>query len=210
MTLTRKEIDARHKEKCKKEGRCPACGKKKDREGYYCYSCKEKNNERKRKDKEYCRQNHICTTCQKERVYGNEKTCFNCREKAYAIRSAYTDEQREKYKQISMACARKTREKLLREGKCPVCKERKLEEGRKKCRLCLNKDAERKRMKRIEQQDVRGYRRQNSLCYFCGGNIEDKSKNVCNACSIQREFDSAKANKNKYWKAQNNLIFKNN
>lgn len=210
MALTRKEIDARYAEKCKKEGRCPACGKKKDAEGYYCYSCKAKDNERKRKDREYCRQNHICTACQKERVYGNEKTCFNCREKACEIRNLYSDEQREKYKRISMASARKTRERLLREGRCPVCKERKLEEGRRKCRLCLNKDAERQRLKRIEQQDVREYRKKNNLCYFCGGSIEVKGKSVCNACSAQRKLDSAKAKKNKYWKGQNNLIFKNN
>lgn len=210
MALTRKEIKARYEEKCKKEGRCPACGKKKDREGRYCYSCKDKNNKRKREDKEYCRQNHICTICQKERVYGNEKTCFNCREKARAIRNAYTDEQREKYKKISMASMRKTKEKLLSEGKCPVCKTRKLEKGRKKCRLCLNKDAERQRMKRIGKPDIRAYRKENHLCYFCGGVIENPSKNVCNACSEKRAIDSSKADRNKYWKQQNNLVFKNN
>lgn len=210
MPLTRKEIDARHREKLKKEGRCPSCGQKKDREGYYCYSCKEKNNERKRKDKEFCRKNHICTTCQKERVYGDEKICLSCKEKAFLLRSAYTEEQKIKYKKISMESARKTRERLLKNGECPVCKKRKLEEGKKKCRLCLDKDAERQRMKRINQQNIREYRKQNKLCYFCGGTIEDVSKNVCNACSNSRIKDSSKGKKNKYWKQQNNLIFKNN
>lgn len=209
MALTRKEIDARRIQKCKEENICPSCGKPKDRDRYYCSKCREKNNERKRKDKEFCRENHICTTCQKERVYGDEKTCLSCREKASLTRKAYTEEQKMKYKKISMESARKTRERLLENGKCPVCKKRKLEEGKKKCRLCLDKDAERQRLKRINQQNIREYRKKNKLCYFCGGIIEDKSKNVCNACSDNMVKSSAKASKNKYWKQQNNLIFKN-
>lgn len=210
MALTRKEIDARHREKCKKEGKCPACGKKKDRAGYYCNACKEKNNKRKREDKEFCRKNGICTTCQKERVYGNEKMCFNCKEKAYEKRASYTDEQKERYKRISMESARRTKERFLRDGICPICRERKLEDGRKKCRLCLNKDAERQRMRRINNEQIRRRRKEEHLCYFCGGEIDVATKNVCSACSEKMAEYSARANKNKYWKGQNNLIFKNN
>lgn len=210
MALTRKEIDARRRAKCKEERICPACGKKKDREGYYCSVCNKKNNERKKKDREYFRKNHICVMCGKERVYGEQKTCFTCREKGRISRSKYTDEQKEKYKKIALKHQKEYYKECVANGFCTQCKKRKADEGKRKCRLCLDKDAERKRMERINYQNVRENRKENHLCYFCGGVIEEPGKNVCNACSIKMAEYSAKAQKNRYWKTQNNLVFRNN
>lgn len=121
-----------------------------------------------------------------------------------------TSEQKERYKKITMDCNKKRWEKRISEGICPMCGKRKVEDGKKKCRICLNKDAERQRNRRINNKKIREYRKENHLCYFCGGKIDVAEKNVCSACSSKMAEYSAKAEKSKYWKEQNNLIFKNN
>ncbi len=210
MALTRKEIKNRYLQKCKENGLCLVCGKEKDRDGYCCTSCKEKNNKRKQEDRDWRRENRICTTCGKERVFGNEKTCLECRVKSAERRALYTSEQKEKYKKITLKRTNKVYKESLQNGICTGCNKRKAEEGRRKCRLCLNKDAERQRAKRINKQNIREYRKVNHLCYYCGGIIENQSKNVCNACSKKMAEYSARAKKSKYWKQENNLIFRNN
>lgn len=207
MALTRKEIDKRYYERCKEKGVCSVCGKKLDRKGVYCIACRKKDNERKREDREYYRQNHICTVCGKERVYGEDKICFECRTKNVERIEGRTEDQKVKYRNRCVDANRKRRERLRKSGFCTECGKRKVEEGKKKCRLCLDKDAERQRLKRIDVQKIREYRKTNHLCYFCGGPVETENKQVCSKCSEKMQKYSNKAKRNQYFREENRLIF---
>lgn len=208
MALTRKEIDARHRKKCKDNNICPSCGKKKDRDGYYCTNCTQKHNERQAADKKYCIEHHICTVCRKERVYGTDRTCFECREKSNTRKENYSEEQKERYKKMSEARNAEIRKLRKEKGICVACGKRKVKSGRVRCGICLDKDAERHRLKRIDDIKIREYRKENHLCYFCGNPIENKEKQVCTSCSETFADYSNRASRNQYWRGQNNLIFK--
>lgn len=208
MALTRREIDTKKREKLRKEGRCLACGKKKDREGYYCTGCRDKNKERKKEDREFYRKNHICTACGKIRVFGSDRTCFECRAKDALRRTEFSEERKERNKLSSERSMKRIKEERIKNGLCPMCGKRKPEEGRKKCRICLNKDAEYNRMRRINTKNIREYRRINHLCYYCGKPAAD-GKNVCEECSQKMSEYSLRATKNTYWRQENKLIFKN-
>lgn len=208
MALTRKEISENFYKRRKENGLCPKCGKKLDRDGYYCAECLIKAREYVRETREFCRKNHICTECGKERVYGEDKICFECRAKKNKYRTKITEEQRRKRNDNFRKQQAELYKKRSAQAICTRCGKRKAAEGKKKCVICLQKDAEAHRKKYFNKPNEKEYRRENHLCYFCGGEIEDETKNVCNACSEKRKEDRAKASTNRYWALQNRLIFK--
>lgn len=151
-----KEKYLRRKEKCKKDGLCMACGRKKDREGFYCTACKEKHNKRKKEDTEWMWKNHICSSCKAEKVYGDNRTCDNCRLKSAERRKKYDDENKAKYRKMSIERGKRMRKKRQEKGVCTVCEKRKPEESLKTCRICLNKSAEYHRLKYAEKKAALG------------------------------------------------------
>lgn len=132
-----------------KKGLCPRCGKKMDRQGYYCIECNDKQNEYSRQMRQFCREHHRCTECRKNTVYGNDRICYECRAKKINYKKP-TPEQKEKYAKHFSIQQKELREERLSKGLCPKCGKRPIAPNKKKCEICLKKNAENQRRLRAK------------------------------------------------------------
>ena len=209
MALTQRERSQKSYSNRKNNGLCPVCGKKLDREGHYCSDCLIKNREYRRQNIIFYRENGLCTCCGKEKVFGSEKQCISCLEKQRERRKPLTEEQRIRQNEHFKKQQKGLYEERAEQGICTKCGKRKADYGKKKCKICLEKDAFMHRKQRFDQPNIRDYRRENKLCYYCGEPAEE-NKNVCAKCSEERRKDRMKAKvNNSYWKSDNRVIFKN-
>lgn len=189
----------------KLNGLCTRCGKPLDRDGEYCVACLAVKNEEARSDRQWRAGNHLCTTCGKFSVPNGQKTCPECKAKIANRRKPKTDEQNQKFN----ASRRSIYERRSLNGICTRCGKRNADAGRKKCKLCLQKDAQTHAEARIRRgEDLRAQWKEQGLCFHCGGEIEDKSKKSCNACREKCITKTgAGAGENKAWIEDNRLIF---
>lgn len=208
MALTQKEISARNYRNRKDNGLCPRCGKPLDREGYYCSSCLEKNRIYRQENRDFFRENHLCTECGKNKVPDGERICPECRAKRESWKKPLTEEQKLRY-----GSRFKTQQRMLyhdraEKGICTRCGKRNSAPGKKKCGICLEKDAELHRRKRFDSPNIREYRKINHLCYFCGNKIDLQIGMACSECVEKFRKNREKyVGNNTYWKQENNLIF---
>lgn len=131
----------------KNNGFCPRCGKSLDREGHYCSECLEKVREYNRGNRLFYAKNHLCMECGKVEVPGDEHTCPECRAKRANRRKPLTEDQKNRYTKRF-----REQQKILYQqrsgiGICTRCGKRKAMPGKKKCGICLDKDAEMHRRK---------------------------------------------------------------
>lgn len=208
MALTQKEISARNYRNRKDNGLCPRCGKPLDRKGHYCFECLEKVKIYHRENKEFFRKNHLCTECGKNKVPDGERICPECRAKIVSWKKPLTEEQKLRYGSRFKEQQRMLYHERSKNGICTRCGKRKVSPGKKKCVICLEKDAEQHRKKYLNKLNEREIRRLNHLCYFCGNKIDLESGNICSKCYEKfRENGMKHGGKNKYWKQENKLIF---
>lgn len=205
MALTRREISARHYRNRKDNGLCPRCGKVLDREGHYCKECLEKTNEYERETRAFARSMGFCPECKKEKLYGEEKICIICQAKQFGRRKPLTEEQRIKYNKRFRKQQNSLYHQRIEQGLCGECGKRKAEEGKSRCRICLNKNAEVKRRKYEAKENVKQYRKDNGLCYFCG-KIVDTEYQVCQACHERYVENGKKSAANSYWRLDNKFL----
>ena len=143
MALTSKERSARHYLSRKENGLCPRCGSPLDRTGHYCSRCLEKFNTYQKETRSFYREHHICTQCGKNKVFGSERCCPECRAKMALYRKPLTSEQK-----IRTNDHRRVLYKARKDsGICTRCGKRKASPGRSKCGICLEKDVELHRKK---------------------------------------------------------------
>ena len=210
---SQKERSAEHYKKRIENGLCPRCGKKLDREGFYCTECLEKVRIYHRENKDFFRKNGLCPVCGKEKLIGDEKQCIICREKHYMRRKKPTEEQIKKRNAYFRDHGKKIYRERAEAGICTRCGKRKALEGRKKCGICLEKEAYNKMKKRFDTKSIREERKKNHLCYFCGKPVVRENEIVCQKC-WQNFHDKRVQNKEKYanaketWRRDNQLIFK--
>lgn len=194
---------------------CPVCGKPLDRVGHYCSECLVKHRERKRRDREFYRENKLCAECGKYYVYGSEVYCEECKAKRYVYSTSHirTDEEKKKFREQQNSLYRE----LSENGICTRCGKRKAAPDRKKCKLCLRKDSEAHRIK-YGDAGKREYKLKNHLCLYCGEPLGDiKTSKLCLSCQKKcserlqkaKEEHPERFNKNTGWKLDNKLIFKN-
>lgn len=189
----------------KKKSLCVRCGKKIDRIGCYCTNCNEKRKEYNRKTRDFCRENHICTECKKEKVYGEDKICFECRAKRNKYRRKMTEKQKRNFREQQ----NKLYKQRAEQGICTRCGKRKASFDRKKCAICLEKDAEIHRKRYFDKQNIREYRKKKHLCYYCGKPIDRNDGQICLSCWESCQKNGMKSSsKNEYWKRENKIISK--
>lgn len=207
--MTQKERSARAYRKRKDNGLCPRCGKPLDREGHYCSDCLAKVREYHRKNREFYRENHICSECGKIIVPGRERICPECRAKRNNKRKPLTEEQKMRYGESFNNYQKSLYRERTENGICTRCGKRKAMPGKKKCGVCLEKDATQHRKKYIEQQNIREYRKENHLCYFCGEAIDLPTSNICSRCREKfKKIAADRTHNNDYWRKDNKLIFR--
>ena len=97
----------------------------------------------------------------------------------------------------------------VEQGICTRCGKRKAISGKKKCGICLAKDAEIHRKKYADRPNIREYRKENNLCYFCGNPIDlPDGNNICSACRKRfEEIAAQRKHDNLYWRQDNKMIF---
>ena len=210
MALTQKERSAISYKKRKENGLCPRCGRTLDRNGHYCSECNAKHNKYVKETRAFLRKQGMCPVCGKEKLFGDEKQCISCRQKAYDRRKPLTEEQKKRYN-IQF---RKQQNSVYRErsenGICTRCGKYKAEKGKKKCRICLDKDAEMHRKRTYNKKSTREYRKENHLCYNCGKEIDMETGEICQSCwEIFRQAGLKSASRNEYWKNDNKIVFRN-
>lgn len=202
--MKQKERSSKFYHNRKENGLCPRCGKPLDREGHYCSECLEKVREYRRKNREFYKKNHICSECGKIIVPDGENTCPECRAKRAMWRKPQTDEQKQRFRDKQNFLYKQRAES----GICTRCGKRKAMPGKKKCGICLKKDAEIHRRKYMDRPNIKEYRKKNHLCYFCGNPIDIPHKNICSTCQQRfKELAEQKCHDNKSWREDNKIIF---
>lgn len=179
-------------------GLCVRCGKNPQLEGKkLCKECydksvanlpnnrsekkaidREKKNQRERETYKFYQQMGVCPRCRKNKLYGNEKRCPECRAKE-AERSA----KRKRSPEDISRWNKNYRQRLKDKGICLDCCKRKAEDGHTLCRICMDKRAEYQRIRRgTPLCGERNYRALHGICYVCGKNPCMDGKKVCTAC----------------------------
>lgn len=206
MALSRQEIAHNFCVRRKSQNLCTRCGKPLDRDGQYCKSCCENVRIEARENRIFRASHHLCTQCGKYAVPESEKICPECRAKNNNRRRMRSEKSKENFRTQQ----KKLYDQRSKDGICVRCGKRKVAMGRKRCGICLQKDAQMHRnLRAMNGDDLRRQWVEQGFCYHCGGEIEDKSMKSCNAC---REKCAPKnqscAGKNKSWIDDNKLIFK--
>lgn len=196
----------RYADKLKENGLCKTCRKPLDRSGMYCSSCLEKARMKDRAKRQECRENHICTECHKNIVFGSDKICFECRAKMQYYRKPPSSESKEKFK----AYSRNLYAERKAQGICTRCGKRKAAPGKAKCFVCLEKDARSKREKYVAKgTNANKERIANGICLKCGINKADSPSKWCKECQEESSERLAKARSlSHFWEEDNRIVFK--
>ena len=124
---------------------CKKCKKVSDRQGYYCSECLEKHNKYQRETGKFMRLIGICPHCRKNEIVGDEKLCVSCSAYYYARNRKILKEETAEHRLVRLERMRKSKKRLYAQhsadGICTRCGKRKAEPLKKKCRICLDKDA---------------------------------------------------------------------
>lgn len=185
MTNKEKYAEAKKKQRAERaaQGLCTKCGSPIDTDGHWCAKC--------RKDAREARamflSHGICPVCQKEKLFGQEKVCVECRAKKNELSAKY---EARKKAEDGEAHRRRRNDNWMRmyyrrkeEGVCTACGKRKPEEGKAKCGICLNKNKEGSRAWRAHMDGgiPRVERTSYGLCYVCGNPLDGEWK-LCARC----------------------------
>lgn len=140
--MSQKERDKRYYESLKEKGLCLMCRQELDRQGVYCTSCLGKRNAEQRKTRAFYKKNHICPSCGKNILYGDEKICIDCKAKRY-IRyhqkaEPLTNEEKTKMREYNHSIYNERKER----GICVRCGKYKAVRNRVRCVICLKRDME--------------------------------------------------------------------
>lgn len=90
----------------------------------------------------------ICPECRKNRLFGDERSCIECKAKKAVYNKTYHSKHAERDKNKCSDYNKKVYRDRIGKGICTRCGKRKAEPMRKKCRLCLDKDARVQRLRR--------------------------------------------------------------
>lgn len=187
----------------KEKGLCTMCHNKLDRVGIYCTGCLVKERERHKKDRIWYLQNGICPMCRKVKLFGNEKTCPECLAKNYSSVQKRDKEKTKEYEEKYKKRRKEIREQYTEKGICYNCRKRKIEPGKVRCRICLDKNSESHRKKHIP---IREKGIAEGLCYQCVKNKATNGK-LCKGCYDKAVSELEKWRKTSFfYKSHHNVI----
>lgn len=153
-TLTRSQMKYAER---RKNGQCARCGKRKPAHAgmAYCEDCSKYYSETRL----FYLSMGFCPLCHRNRVFGSEKSCPECRARRKAInRRSFeraTEAGKEWAKPEHKSADQKRRyAKRKEQGICTRCGKRPAEDGRARCRACLDKDAGTQREYRMRKKDA--------------------------------------------------------
>lgn len=178
MAKTKSEIDRERKRKRKSQGLCIECSKPMDREGVLCIACNDRRNKEGREAYRCYQENGVCPKCRTNALFGDEKTCLECRVKACeSMERVRNGKGRELANKEHSEYARAKYKERSELGICTRCGKKKPDEGYKTCRACRTKL---RNYKKVEYVD-RSHRFDDGLCYNCGKALKEGYR-VCEEC----------------------------
>lgn len=188
----------------KENGLCVACGKVLDRKGTMCISCREKKTKESNEERKFYAENGICPRCHKNKLFGDEKVCLEC--KAYSTNKTLEKrkERKEEYNAYMRDYQKKEYNKRKEAGICTRCGKRKAESGNTTCGICRNKERESRLARNGEKN--RSDRYLKGICFFCDNPIKHGYK----VCEKHYKMNIEKANSSRAKEARKKLIKKEN
>lgn len=127
-------------QKLKNAGLCVRCGKTRDRDGAYCSACCKKHTDENKTAKKWYAENHVCPSCRKESLYGDEKQCLACQQKHNNFQEIYRQKNRLELNKRHADGARRIYAERKAQGLCPRCGKIRPQFGFITCGLCQKKD----------------------------------------------------------------------
>lgn len=182
---------------CKENGICVRCRKEKASLGkIMCESCAKKDNQRTKENREALKGMGICPRCGRNKLWGDEKNCIECRAKMYEYNLTHKTKSTKNYNKI-----RKENGLCIKCGKKPPVK------GKTKCATCAAKERIRAREYRMRKGvDIdRSERPSYGKCYFCGAQIE--SGRICGSCKKRVMKNLSFSTGNNSWREENKIVF---
>ncbi len=171
-----------------------------------CRSCREKRTEEMAKDRQFYAEHGICPRCHKNKLFGDEKVCPECKaENTNRIMLKRKDRIPE-YNAYMRDYLRKEHHRRIAEGICTRCGKRKADSGYKTCGNCRSKETRKKQVRNY--QPLTRYER--GLCKFCDNPVEAGYK-VCeqhHKMLIERSRSAKAVEARKEWEKDNRLVFK--
>lgn len=129
------------------QGLCPQCRKPNDRDGYYCSDCVKKQNARRKEDSAFYLSVGLCRVCGKNKIVPGKTYCDSCLLKVDALCHRRYLDNPNYYKERSKISNKKRYDECKAQGICTRCRKRKAESGKVKCRICLDKDSLRHKLR---------------------------------------------------------------
>lgn len=191
-------------------GICVECGREKASDkAIICESCREKRNSSRREDRKFYQSLGYCPICKQNHIFGDEKTCPECRIKLrkYDLKVLA----KESTKQRASAYGKRRYAELKEKHICPHCGKRKAASGRVSCKICLDKANRRVKEKRNAMpRDSREYK---DLCVQCGKLPKTKDSKLCSECYKKSIANLNKARQSpRYadsWRKTNSHLYRN-
>lgn len=116
----------------------------------------------------------ICPSCRQNMLFGDERSCPECKAKNYAYQMSVDKEHKNK---IHREWSKRTHAEMIEKGICTRCRKRKADYGLKTCGICRDKKNRRTLEKNYGKLD-RKDRVKMGICYFCNNPVE-KGYKVC-------------------------------
>ena len=128
----------------------------------------------------------LCPRCGKSRLFGEEKTCPECRLKATELNRKYRREHSEKVREYINKYHKSLYHQRKEAGMCVRCGKRKPLYNDLRCGICKEKMTLRRQERRVRDGRLtRKERLEQGFCYFCGAEtvsgmkVCEKHRQVC-------------------------------
>lgn len=171
--MIKDEYSRQRYEERKVSNLCVRCGKPLDRQGVLCMACKNSQTAYGRKIYKKLQAVGVCPRCSKNLLYGDEKSCIECRAKSAEAASKKRAADVKKYNERQKVWRKARYEKDKANGICTRCRKRNADPGHTTCTFC------RETMRRAHvKMPKRTDRYERGLCFFCDNPVKPGYK-VC-------------------------------
>lgn len=162
------------------QGLCGDCGNPIGKDGtkHRCRVCADKINTYNAETREWMKERGFCPICHKNRIYGSEKKCVECRAKSANLAQRRRDNNREEYNRYARELHARKVEEWKSKGLCSRCGRERDDKRFETCSRCRRKSREQKRkddLRKRDYIDIRKYRSENNLC-ICGKPVIEGQK----------------------------------
>ena len=199
--------------KRKEMGLCVKCGGEieTERKGKCtCYSCIQKDKEYKRESKNFARSIGVCPRCMKNKLFGDEKNCLECRVKNQEMRRKQREDNPVKeaeYEHNAKINRRKRYQQRKQHHLCVTCGKplRQDDTAHSNCDSCRRKVRDKHILSTKPKSEYKMFIwLSQGLCPYCGKEKYGRT----GACKYHYDILKLNGGKNEKWEKDNLVAFK--